>query len=71
MIYYFAKGDNMLLKTKDICDILGIDRNTLYRWMRNDDFPKIRVGGTWRFELDKVKEWAENGMRNAECGMRN
>ena len=48
----------MLLKTKDICDILGIDRNTLYRWMRNDDFPKIRVGGTWRFELDKVKEWA-------------
>ena len=48
----------MLLKTKDICDILGIDRNTLYRWLHYEDFPKIRVGGTWRFELEKVKEWA-------------
>ncbi len=50
----------MLKTSKDICTELTIDRTTLYRWMKNDNFPKYRIGGTWRFELDKVMKWAEN-----------
>ena len=51
---------DMLKTSKDICTELNIDRTTLYRWMKNDNFPKYRIGGTWRFELDKVMKWAEN-----------
>ena len=48
----------MLMTSKEICTDLKIDRGTLYRWMRTNDFPKTRIGGTWRFELEKIKEWA-------------
>jgi len=51
----------MLLKTKEICEELNIHRITLYRWIKKyPDFPALKVGENWKFNLNDVQKWIKN-----------
>lgn len=45
-----------LLTTKELQEILKVDRTTIWR-MRKKGMPYEKIGGSIRFDLDKVKEW--------------
>lgn len=32
------------LQTKDLCNILGVSKNTAYKIVKLDGFPKIKIG---------------------------
>ena len=48
------------LTVKQVCELLGIERTTLYRW-RKQGLPSFKTPtGLVRFEEDKVLEWIKN-----------
>ena len=50
-----------LLRTSEVAAALGVDRSTVYRWMRAGVITPETVthGGQARFDLDKVRRQLE------------
>lgn len=42
---------------KDIQEMTGCARSTIYNWINRDDFPKIRVGGRILVPIDRFEKW--------------
>lgn len=48
-----------LLTTKQLQEILQVDRTTIYRMAESGKLPGIRVGGQWRFPRNQVESWLQ------------
>ena len=49
-----------LLTTKQLMEILHVDRTTIYRMMNDGRLPAVRVGGQWRFRRQAIDQWLAN-----------
>lgn len=38
----------------ELCEILNMGRNTIYRWTHRKKIPAHRIGGTYRYNLTEV-----------------
>ncbi len=54
-----------LLSTRELQEILNVDRTTIYRMVNSGQLPAIRVGNQWRFPRRAVEEW----LRSHQQGM--
>lgn len=48
-----------LLTTKQVQQLLRVDRTTIYRMVESGQLPAIRVGKQWRFAQEQVDQWLE------------
>ena len=50
-----------LLTIEDVIEILNVSRSTIYRWLKNGDFPQQHNIGpnTIRWRLSEIEEWQE------------
>lgn len=48
-----------LLTTRELVDLLQLDRVTIYRMVKDSELPALRVGGQWRFSADAIDVWLE------------
>ena len=46
-----------LLTTRDLQQILQVDRITVYRMLEAGELPGIKIGGQWRFPEQEVQSW--------------
>ena len=46
-----------LLSTRQLQELLNVDRTTIYRMISNGQLPAIRVGNQWRFPREAVEAW--------------
>ncbi len=46
-----------LLTTRQLQDMLKVDRTTIYRMAQSGRLPAIRVGNQWRFPRSAVEQW--------------
>ena len=46
-----------LLTTRDLQELINVDRSTIYRMAEDGRLPAIKVGRQWRFPQDLVLEW--------------
>ena len=53
-----------LLTIDELSDKLQIGKSTIYRWVRWDFVPYIKIGGVLRFEEGKVRHW----LAQRRCG---
>lgn len=49
------------LSVDDICDYLGVKRDTIYKWINDKSMPAHRVGRLWKFKKEAVDAWVEAG----------
>ena len=47
------------LNKHDTCEYLNISMSTLNKWIKQEDFPFIRVEGVYRFKIDEIVQWIE------------
>jgi excisionase family DNA binding protein len=56
-----------MLTTKDLQQLLHVDRSTIYRMAEAGQLPGVKVGRQWRFPADRINRWLEDrNMRPAE-----
>ena len=56
-----------LLTTRDLQNLLQVDRITIYRMLDAGELPGIKVGGQWRFPEQAVNEWLQ-GIKSRKNG---
>jgi len=49
-------GDDQL-DSKEVAGLLGVARNAVYRWIKNEGLPARKVGGRWKFARGEVLAW--------------
>jgi excisionase family DNA binding protein len=53
-----------MLTTKDLQQLLHVDRSTIYRMAEAGDLPGVKVGRQWRFPAERVNRWlADRNMK--------
>ena len=45
--------------TKEICNHLGVSRDTLLTWIADKGLPAHKVGRNWKFKPSEVDEWVK------------
>lgn len=46
-----------LLTTRELQELLQLDRVTIYRMVKEGELPALRVGGQWRFSAEAIDSW--------------
>ncbi len=46
-----------LLTTRELQELLCVDRKTIYRMLKDGRLPAVRVGGQWRFQRETIQAW--------------
>ena len=49
-----------LLSAADVAHYLKVNVETVYRLIRKENLPAIRIGGQWRLREKDVEQWLEN-----------
>lgn len=49
------------VSSKEISHYLGINKDTLHKWIKNEKIPCHRVGRLWKFKVSEIDEWVKNG----------
>lgn len=49
------------ISSKEASEYLGINKDTLQRWITNKAIPCHRVGRLWKFKLSEIDVWVKNG----------
>src|SRR3989304_7971 len=45
------------LTTRDLQDLIRVDKSTIYRMAEDGRIPAVKIGRQWRFPADKVEAW--------------
>ncbi len=54
-----AAGVDDLLTTKQLQDLLQVDRITIYRMLNDGRLRGFKVGGQWRFSRQEIEQWLQ------------
>jgi excisionase family DNA binding protein len=54
-----------LLSVEELAHTLQVTTGTVYRLVREDGLPGVRVGGQWRFRRDEFERWLDSRHRDA------
>jgi len=49
------------LSVEEIAAHLGVNRDTVYRWIEEKAMPGRKVGRHWKFKKAQVDRWVETG----------
>jgi excisionase family DNA binding protein len=49
------------LSVGEICEYLGVTRETIYAWLSQKGLPGHRVGRLWKFKRAEIDEWVRTG----------
>ncbi len=49
------------LSINEICNYLGIGKDTVYKWLDKHGMPAHRMGRLWKFKKGQVDAWGEAG----------
>ena len=54
-----------MLTTKDLQELINVDRSTIYRMAESGRLPAIKVGRQWRFPAREIEAWLAGGEPSA------
>lgn len=57
----------LVLKVKDLMDLLAVSHNTAYELVRSGQIKSIRVGKTYRIPKDAIEEYLKCATGNHEA----
>ena len=46
---------------EEIADYLGINKDTVYNWIKNRNLPAYKVGRLWKIKQARLDTWVEFG----------
>jgi excisionase family DNA binding protein len=58
--------DKSLLTTRQLQELLQVDRITIYRMLRDGRLQGFKVGGQWRFSREAIERWLQEQQASLE-----
>ncbi|MGZ5384254.1 MAG: PocR ligand-binding domain-containing protein [Acidimicrobiia bacterium] len=56
-----------MLTTRELQQLLHVDRSTIYRMAESGQLPAMKVGRQWRFPADRIERWLDDrNMRHVD-----
>lgn len=52
---------NRWCSLKEICEYLGVSRDTVFKWIETKNMPAHKMGRQWKFKVDEVDNWVKAG----------
>ena len=49
------------VSVQDVADHLGVNKDTVYKWIDSHGLPPHKVGRLWKFQLAEIDEWVRSG----------
>ena len=49
------------LSVDEIAEYLGVQRDTIYKWISDRQMPGHKIGRLWKFKKDEVDKWVKVG----------
>ena len=49
------------ISSKEVAEHLGVNKDTLQRWITNRSIPCHRVGRLWKFRISEIDNWVQSG----------
>jgi len=49
------------LSVEEIAEYLGINRDTVYKWIERKEMPAHKLGRLWKFRKEEVNAWIQSG----------
>ena len=49
------------VSVNDISAHLGVNKDTIHKWIKNGSIPAHRVGKLWKFKISEIDEWVKKG----------
>jgi excisionase family DNA binding protein len=53
-----------LIDAMALSQIIGVDKGTIYDWVRRGKIPHVRLERLVRFDLEDIGEWVKNRKQN-------
>jgi excisionase family DNA binding protein len=61
-------GEERFLTMKEVGNLMGLDRSTVYNWKRKGLLPHYKIGGrVVRFKLAEVLQWLDTCKRTTKA----
>lgn len=49
------------VSVQEVADHLGVNKDTVYKWIESRGLPAHRLGRLWKFKISQVDAWIEDG----------
>ena len=49
------------VSVQDVADHLGVNKDTIYKWIDSRGLPAHKLGRLWKFQLGEIDEWIRSG----------
>ncbi len=49
--------DNKWMTMEEICEYLKVRRETVLKWIKNNNLPAHKAGRLWRFDITEIDDW--------------
>lgn len=56
--------EDRLLSVEDVRLYLGVNRDTVYKWVNEKGLPALKIGRLWKFRKADVDEWVKQFAHN-------
>lgn len=57
-------GNNRWLSMNEICEYLGVSRDTALKWINKKNMPAHKIDRLWRFNVNEIDDWVRNNGQN-------
>lgn len=54
------------LSVEEIAAHLGVQRETVYKWIQRKEMPAHKIGRLWKFQVSEIDTWVRSGARKSE-----
>jgi excisionase family DNA binding protein len=56
----YSKPKPSIMTVKELAKYIRVHTSTIYRLVRENKIPAIKVGNQWRFKKDSIDKWIEH-----------